>query len=68
MQMAEEKKKNRAAVTLGRLGGKQRAANLSAEDLSAQGKKAAAAMWASPWRTPTDAPGSMFGPTMSPPG
>ena len=46
MQMAEEKKKNRAAVALGRLGGKKRAANLSAEDLSAQGKKAAAARWA----------------------
>jgi len=46
MQMADEKKKNRAAVTLGRLGGKKRAANLSAEDLSAQGKKAAAIRWA----------------------
>ena len=40
-----EKGKNPAAVVLGRLGGKKRAANLSAEDLSAQGKKAAAARW-----------------------
>jgi hypothetical protein len=43
MQMAEEKRKNPAAVALGRLGRKKRAATLSAEDLSAQGKKAAAA-------------------------
>jgi hypothetical protein len=33
-------------VALGRLGGKKRAATLSAEDLSAQGKRAAAARWA----------------------
>ena len=46
MRMAEEKKRNRAAVALGRPGGKKRAANLSAEDLSAQGKKAVAARWA----------------------
>lgn len=45
MQVAE-KRKNPAAVALGRLGGKKRAVNLSAEDLSAQGRKAAAARWA----------------------
>ena len=44
--MTDERKKNRAAVTLGRLGGKKRAANLSAEDLSALGKKAATVRWA----------------------
>ena len=54
MQMAGEKRKNPAAVALGRLGGKKRAANLSAEDLSAQGKRAAAARWAK-WR-PAKAP------------
>jgi len=43
--MAEEKRKNPAAVALGRLGGQKRAATLSAEDLSAQGRKAAAARW-----------------------
>lgn len=43
--MPEEKKKNRAAVALGRRGGKMRAAKLSAEQLSAQGKNAAAARW-----------------------
>lgn len=45
LQMSEEKKKNRAAVALGRRGGKMRAAKLSAEELSAQGKRAAAARW-----------------------
>jgi hypothetical protein len=49
-----EVKKNPAAVALGWLGGKKRAANLSAEDLSAQGKSAAAARWAK-WR-PTKEP------------
>lgn len=44
--MAEERKKNPAAVALGRLGGKRRAANLSAEELSEQAKRAAAARWA----------------------
>jgi hypothetical protein len=43
--MAESRKKNPAAVALGRLGGKKRAANLSAEELSDQGKRAAAARW-----------------------
>ena len=43
--MSEEKKKNRAAVTLGRRGGRMRAAKLSREQLSAQGKKAAAVRW-----------------------
>ena len=45
LQMSEEKKKNRAAVALGRRGGKMRAARLSAEELSAQGKRAAAIRW-----------------------
>lgn len=45
LQMSEEKKKNRAAVALGRRGGKMRAAKLSAEELSAQGRKAAAIRW-----------------------
>jgi len=45
LRMSEEKKKNRAAVTLGRRGGKMRAAKLSAEELSAQGRIAAAARW-----------------------
>jgi hypothetical protein len=45
LQMPEEKKKNRAAVALGRRGGKMRAAKLSAEELSAQGKRAAAIRW-----------------------
>jgi hypothetical protein len=46
-QMPEErKKKNPAAVALGRLGGRKRAATLSAEELSEQGKRAAAARWA----------------------
>src|SRR5436190_4550625 len=39
-------KKNPAPVALGRLGGKKRAANLSAQELSDQGKRAAAARWA----------------------
>ena len=43
--MSEEKKKNRAAVALGRRGGKMRAAKLSAEELSAQGKRAATIRW-----------------------
>jgi hypothetical protein len=38
-------KKNAAAVALGRRGGKKRAATLSAEELSNQGKKAATARW-----------------------
>jgi hypothetical protein len=46
MQMPEEKKKNAAAVALGRRGGKKRAATLSAEQLSEQGRRAAAARWA----------------------
>lgn len=44
--MSEAIKKNPAAVALGRLGGKKRAANLSAQELSDQGKRAAAARWA----------------------
>jgi hypothetical protein len=44
--MAEKTpKKNAAAVSLGRRGGKKRAATLSKEELSAQGKKAAEARW-----------------------
>ena len=43
--MSEEKKKNRAAVALGRRGGKMRAARLSAAELSAQGKRAAVIRW-----------------------
>lgn len=44
--MAEKKaKKNAAAVALGRRGGKKRAENLSAEELTKQAKKAAAARW-----------------------
>ena len=39
-------KKNRAAVALGRKGGKKRAENLSTAELSEQGKKAATARWA----------------------
>jgi hypothetical protein len=45
-QMPGDKKKNPAAVALGRRGGRKRAANLSAEELSEQGKRAAAARWA----------------------
>ena len=45
-QMPEDKKKNPAAVALGRRGGRKRAANLSAQELSEQGKRAAAARWA----------------------
>ena len=44
--MAEERRKNPAAVALGRLGGRKRAAALSAEELSEQGKRAAAVRWA----------------------
>jgi len=44
--MAEKKaKKNAAAVALGRRGGKKRAANLSPEQLSEQGRKAVQARW-----------------------
>jgi hypothetical protein len=44
--MAEKTpKKNAAAVSLGRRGGKKRAELLSKEELSAQGKKAATARW-----------------------
>ena len=39
------KKKNPAAVKLGRKGGKKRAENLSAEQLSEQGRKAVIARW-----------------------
>lgn len=46
MSMAKKsKKKNPAAVALGRKGGKKRAKVLSAEELSAQGKTAAQARW-----------------------
>jgi hypothetical protein len=38
-------KKNSAAVALGRKGGKKRAQNLSAEELSEQGRKAVQARW-----------------------
>lgn len=41
-------KKNSAAVALGRKGGKARAKKLSAEELSAQGKKAAEERWKQP--------------------
>jgi hypothetical protein len=60
--MADERKKHPAAVALGRLGGKKRAANLSAEKLREQAKIAAAARWAkskpveSPEREPPDSP------------
>jgi hypothetical protein len=40
------KKKNAAAVALGRRGGKKRAATLSPEQLSEQGRKAVLARWA----------------------
>ncbi|MBZ5636906.1 MAG: phage major capsid protein [Acidobacteriia bacterium] len=43
--MADERKKNPAAVALGRLGGRKRAAKLSAEELSEQGKRAAGVRW-----------------------
>jgi hypothetical protein len=39
-------KKNPHAVALGRKGGKARAANLSKEELSKQGRKAVMARWA----------------------
>jgi len=46
--MADKKpaKKNRAAVALGRKGGKKRAESLSAKELSEQGRKAVQARWA----------------------
>ena len=44
--MTDTRKKNAAAVALGRLGGKKRAATLPPEELSLQGKRAAAARWA----------------------
>lgn len=40
------KKKNPAAVALGRRGGKKRAETLTAEELSQQGRKAVQARWA----------------------
>jgi len=40
------RKKNPAAVSLGRKGGKKRAENLTAEQLSEQGRKAVEARWA----------------------
>jgi hypothetical protein len=46
MAMTDTRKKNAAAVALGRLGGKKRAATLPPEELSLQGKRAAAARWA----------------------
>jgi hypothetical protein len=39
-------KKNAAAAALGRKGGKKRAENLSAAELSEQGRKAVLARWA----------------------
>jgi hypothetical protein len=39
------KRKNEAAVQLGRKGGKARAKNLSPEELSEQGRKAVEARW-----------------------
>lgn len=39
------KKKNAAAVKLGRKGGKKRAEKLTAEELSQQGRKAVMARW-----------------------
>jgi hypothetical protein len=39
-------KKNPHAVALGRKGGKARAANLSKQELSVQGRKAVLARWA----------------------
>jgi hypothetical protein len=41
-----KKRKNPAAVNLGRRGGKKRAANLTAQELSEQGRKAVTARWA----------------------
>ena len=41
----KKKKKNPAAVALGRKGGKTRAKNLSAEELSEAGRKAVQARW-----------------------
>jgi hypothetical protein len=40
------KRKNKAAVELGRRGGKARAANMTAEELSKIGKQGAKARWA----------------------
>ncbi len=40
------KKKDPAAVALGRKGGKKRAKNLTAEELSEQGRRAVQARWA----------------------
>jgi hypothetical protein len=49
MKQQQKKRKNAAAVALGRLGGlkggKARAQQLSATELSKQGKKAALARW-----------------------
>lgn len=39
------KKKNPAAMALGKKGGTQRAKNLTAEELSAQGRKAILTRW-----------------------
>lgn len=55
--MAEAKKKNPAAVALGRLGGKKRAVILSAQELSEQGKRAAAARWAKSKPRSSEGPG-----------
>jgi hypothetical protein len=43
--LAKTKRKNPAAVALGRRGGKKRAENLSPEELSEQGRRAVAARW-----------------------
>ena len=43
--MPSDKKKNRAAAALGRLGGKARAKKLSKSERSASAKKAALARW-----------------------
>jgi hypothetical protein len=64
-QMADERKKHPAAVALGRLGGKKRAANLSAEKLREQAKIAAAARWAK--SKPTVEPPEREGPNSAKP-
>jgi hypothetical protein len=47
------KKKNPVAAAMGRKGGRQRAKNLSAEELSAQGRKAVLARWGKLAETPS---------------
>lgn len=49
------KKKDPAAVAMGRKGGRQRARNLSASELSEQGRKAVLARWGKLPETPAGA-------------